>query len=44
VLLHWLAAFWMDLQQRRDTRKLQRLEAAQKTMLKELKVCGWRKE
>jgi hypothetical protein len=38
VLLHWLAAFWMDLQQRRDTRKLQRLEATQKTMLKELKV------
>lgn len=38
VLLHWLAAFWMDMQQRRDTRKLQRLEATQKTMLKELKV------
>lgn len=28
----------MDLAQRRDGRKLQRLEAAQKTMLKELKV------
>jgi choline-glycine betaine transporter len=38
VLLHWLAAFWMDMQQRRDTRKLQRLQATQKTMLKELKV------
>lgn len=38
VLLHWVAALWMDLAQRRDGRKLQRLEAAQKTMLKELKV------
>lgn len=38
VLLHWIVAFCMDMQQRRDTRKLQRLEATQKTMLKELKV------
>lgn len=40
VLLHWLLGFWMDVQQRRDTKKLQRLEATQKTMLKELKVLG----
>ncbi len=38
VLLHWVVGFWMDMQQRRDTRKLQRLENTQKTMLKELKV------
>ena len=38
LLLHWVVGFWMDMQQRRDTRKLQRLENTQKTMLKELKV------
>jgi hypothetical protein len=38
LLLHWVVGFWMDMQQRRDTRKLQRLETTQKTMLKELKV------
>lgn len=37
LLLHWLAALWMDVAQRRDMRKLQRLEATQRTMLKELK-------
>lgn len=38
LLLHWVAALWMDVAQRRDMRKLQRLEATQRTMLKELKV------
>lgn len=38
LLLHWVAALWMGVAQRRDMRKLQRLEATQRTMLKELKV------
>lgn len=38
VLLHYILALVMDMQQRRDTRKLQRLQDAKKSMVKELKV------
>lgn len=40
VLLHYVSVVALDLKQRRDLRKLQRLEEAKRAMLKELKARG----